>query len=181
MRGERLLFRNISLEVVPGSVCLVAGPNGSGKSSLLRILANLLRPAAGTVSGNDDLHHCGHLHALSAPLTLRANMAFWARLLDGSRIEEAAGALGLSHVLDVPTGALSAGQRQRAALARLHLAPRPLWLLDEPTAALDADGEALVAGHIEKHTARGGLAVVATHRMLNLSAPTSSLRLGEAE
>ena len=176
-RGERVLFQDLSFAVPAGHVALVTGPNGSGKSTLLRTLAGLLTPLSGRVSGPDGVHHVGHAHALSSGLTLRRNVQFWSGLFGGDA-EAAMDAVGLSHVLDLPVSALSAGQRQRAALGRLLLAPRPAWLLDEPTAALDEAGAITVARLLDRHAASGGLAVVATHRSVPTSAPMVSVRLG---
>ena len=175
-RGERLLFRDLSFAVASGQIALVRGPNGSGKSSLLRILAGLLQPLAGRCGGERELHYCGHAHALRAPLTLRENVRFWTGTMGGD-VREAMRAVGLERALDLPVGALSAGQKQRAALGRLLLCERPLWLLDEPTAALDESGAALVTRLLNDHAAKGGIAVVATHRPLAVSASTVSIDL----
>lgn len=175
-RGERVLFRDLSFSIAAGEVCVVRGANGSGKSSLLRILARLLPPATGRVDGPEALHHCGHAHGLAPGLTLRRNLSFWSGLLGGDPMA-AIEAVGLHRALDVPASALSAGQRQRAALARLLMSPRPLWLLDEPTAALDADGASLVVGLLNEHARAGGIAVVATHRTLDIGAPVQTVDL----
>ena len=177
LRGERLLFRDLSFSVGPGEACLVRGPNGSGKTSLLRILAGLLRPDAGRVGGVESVHYCGHSHALNPVLTLRRNMTFWSGLMGGD-VDACAEMVGLGRALDVPAAALSAGQRQRAALARLLLAPRRVWLLDEPTAALDQAGTSLVARMVEDHLATGAIVVAATHRALPLAAPIVAVDLG---
>jgi len=157
----------------------VTGPNGSGKSSLLRLLAGLLRPQAGRIqfqgSGEDEAptHYLGHADALKPALTLRETLRFSAALYGGdaadANLETAAEIVGLCHALDLPVGVCSAGQRRRAGLARLILSPRPLWLLDEPGAALDSGGEALLGSMLAGHLARGGLVIAATHHALPLT------------
>jgi heme exporter protein A len=186
-RGGRLVFTDLSFRAEAGKLLAVTGPNGSGKSSLLRILAGLLRPEAGTlrVEGMSEeepaTHYLGHADALKPALTLRETLRFWAALYSGGHAGEtpAAEAVGLAHALDLPADVLSAGQRRRAGLARLLIAPRPVWLLDEPTAALDRDGEALVGRLIEGHLAADGLAIAATHQALPV-APHAVLDLAQA-
>ena len=189
VRSARLVFSGISVRVPAGVLCAVTGPNGSGKSSLLRVLAGLLRPAAGTVTydgrGDDEpfVHYLGHADALKPTLTLREVLRFWAALFDAQGSEgkpdpaAVAESVGLAHALDFPTGVLSEGQRRRAGLARLLLAARPLWLLDEPAASLDRDGDALLGRLMADHLAGGGMIVAATHQQLPL-APGQVLELG---
>jgi heme exporter protein A len=189
VRAGRLVFSGLSFRSSAGVLCAVTGPNGSGKSSLLRILAGLLSPAAGTViydgRGEDEpfVHYVGHADALKPTLTLREMLRFWAALFGASASEAscdpaaAAEAAGLAHALDLPTGVLSEGQRRRAGLARLLLAARPLWLLDEPAASLDRDGDALLRRLMAEHLAGGGMIVAATHQPLPL-APHQVLELG---
>ncbi len=160
------------------------GPNGAGKSSLLRILAGLLRPQAGGLDfeGRGEspfAHYLGHADALKPALTLRETLRFWAALYAAAEqpaIAAAAEIVGLGHALDLPVGVLSAGQRRRAGLARLLVAPRPVWLLDEPAASLDSDGEALVGRLMRDHVAADGLIVAATHQPLP-AAPDAVLTL----
>ena len=161
----------------------VIGPNGSGKSSLLRVLAGLLRPESGTLQltgrATDEAvaHYLGHADALKSALTLRETLRFWAALYGGADgLTGAADAVGIAHAMDLPAGVLSTGQRRRAALARLLLAPRPLWLLDEPLSALDRDGEALLGALMRDHLGRGGMVVAATHQNLPI-VPDSVLDL----
>ena len=179
-RGDLPLAAGLSFTVAGGGALIVTGANGSGKSTLLRALAGLHRADAGTVTLSVDgdgvgiaehAHVLGHANAMKADLTVRENLAFWAGALDGSQdlIAEAAGALALGGLLDLPFGYLSAGQCRRVALARLWVAPRPLWLLDEPTAALDARSEGAVREMIEAHRAEGGMVVAATHVDLGLA------------
>ena len=187
-RGDLVLVEGLSFAVARGGALVVTGANGSGKSTLLRALAGLHPPDAGTVVLTLDgeaapvaqnAHHLGHANAMKADLTVAENLAFWTGALKGSGelIEEAAGSLALSGLMELPYGVLSAGQRRRVALARLWVAPRPLWLLDEPTAALDARSGAAVRDMVEAHRAEGGMVVAATHVDLGLDG-AASLRLG---
>lgn len=194
IRGERRLFRGLGFTVEPGQALVVEGPNGTGKSSLLRLLAGFLKPADGQVlwDGTDIVEEpgahrsrtawIGHLDALKPPLSATENLRFWRAALDGGQkqrasVRRAADRLGLDHVADLPARYLSAGQRRRLALARLVLMRRPLWLLDEPTTALDAEGAAVFRVLLENHLHHGGSAVIASH--LDLGLPNiSRLRLG---
>ena len=191
-RGGRRLFEGLSFEVDEGSALVVTGPNGAGKSSLLRALCGFLPLQAGgyALEGGDpertvgeQAHYLGHADALKGALTAGENLAFWAGALggDGSR-ETSHGALarvGLSHVIDFPARTLSAGQKRRVALARLLVARRPLWLLDEPTTALDAAAQAAFAAIMQDYLGDGGVVVAATHGPLGL-AGARELKLGAA-
>ena len=189
IRGERKVFSNLSFSVATGEALAVVGPNGSGKSSLLRLIAGLIATASGTITltGADDnltlaerAHLVGHRDAIKPSLTVLENAAFWSDFLggDGSRSDPAAAlaAVGLSHLGHLPTAFLSAGQRRRLAIARLVAVKRPLWLLDEPTTALDAAGQATIAALMTDHLRDGGLIVAATHQPLGIAA--RELRLG---
>jgi heme exporter protein A len=195
-RGGRRLFSELSFELASGEALIVTGSNGAGKSSLLRAIAGLLRPASGEVrfessageqSLGEQAHYLGHSDALKGALTAGENLEFWSAMLgaDGSASGQALSALaaldrlGLGHVVDFPVGFLSAGQRRRVALARLLVAYRPLWLLDEPTAALDAAAQTRLAEVMRAHLASGGLIVAATHAPLGIEG--RELRLGAAE
>jgi heme exporter protein A len=191
-RGERLLFEGLDFTLAGGEVLLLRGPNGSGKSSLLRLLAGLLPIASGHLSwrGQDvpalgaayrtELAFLGHLDALKPQLSLRENLRFWAELVAATRdLDEALLEVGLMRNADLPAQILSAGQRRRFGLARLLLRPAPIWLLDEPTTALDRDGQALVLGLIERHLAAGGIAVISSHDALSLG-NSITLALGGA-
>ncbi len=192
-RGGRRLFEQLSFETDAGSALLVTGPNGAGKSSLLRALCGFLPLQEGgfALEGGDpertvgeQAHYLGHVDALKGALTAGENLAFWAGALGGDSGREACrkalARVGLAHVMDFPSRALSAGQKRRVALARLLVAPRPLWLLDEPTTALDAAAQAAFAAIMQEYCAAGGIVVAATHAPLGLSG-ARELRLGVME
>lgn len=172
-RGARLLFENLSFTAKPGDYVEIRGANGVGKTSLLRALAGFLRPSAGCISFSNAeepslaLHYVGHLNALKGSASPRAHMRYWAGLFEGAaRAEEAATRLGVATLLDLPARVLSQGQQRRVALARLLLAPRAVWLLDEPAAALDSAGRSIVAELIDVHCAGGGVVFAAVHEPL---------------
>ena len=162
-RGERLLFRGLSLDIVGGQALHVTGSNGTGKSSLIRILAGLLRPYAGEVERQGSTGLLDQTMALDEHLPLGPALAFWAGL-DGAIADSVLIRLGLADLLDVPVRYLSTGQRKRAALARLLGQNAQVWLLDEPLNGLDRDAVALVEALIAEHIADGGLALVASHQ-----------------
>jgi heme exporter protein A len=181
-RGGRALFDGLGFTLEPGQAVILTGPNGAGKTSLLLILAGLLEPAAGEVvlegeggeaaEPSEDAHLVGHRDGLKSQLLVGENLAFWRALLGGPGLEpaEALAALGLGALHDVPAAYLSTGQRRRVALARLLVARRPLWLLDEPTAALDTASRARLAALMQSHLAEGGLIVAATHEPIGIAA-----------
>jgi len=191
-RGERLIFARLSLTLPPGGAVVLTGANGSGKSSLLRLLATLLTPATGRLLWDgapvrDDLpayrarlHYVGHLDAIKPALGVRETLDFWAMARGGGAtlVDRALAEFGLDPAADWPCRWLSAGQRRRLALARLVAIAAPLWLLDEPGAALDADGEACLQAAIVAHRRAGGRVVVATHQPMALSG-AGELRLGD--
>lgn len=194
-RGGQRIFSGLSLAVAAGEALVLTGSNGAGKTTLIRTLAGFLAPETGLVRlegiGDDtplaeQCHFIGHLNGLKASLTVAENLAFWAEYLDGQsgpdvpgRVAQGLEAFEIGHLAAVPAGYLSAGQKRRAALARLVVTKRPLWLLDEPTSSLDAASSVLVRDAIDAHVARGGLAVVATHLDLGIAA-ARELRLGSA-
>lgn len=184
-RGEDLIFMNVSFKLSSGQAMLLTGPNGSGKSTLLRVIAGLLRPEAGsmTIAGegletdvrpSEASHYLGHRNAMKQDLSVFENLNFWKKFLgdfDGGSsldIEEAAEAVGLASITHLPFGYLSAGQQRRFAMAKLLVAWRPIWILDEPTAALDASADLMFTGLVKAHLAKGGIAVAATHQPLGL-------------
>jgi heme exporter protein A len=173
-RGGRTLFQRLSFALAPGEALLVSGPNGAGKTSLLRQLEGLLPLAAGrlSVTGAEEdnpvaelCHAVGHLNATKTSLTVRENLAFWADFLgdgDGD-LADALTAFGLEPLADFPAGLLSAGQKRKLALSRLYAAPRPIWLLDEPSVSLDAHAVTRLDRAIRDHLKAGGIAIVSTH------------------
>ncbi len=176
-RGGRLVFRHVDLRVAPGDLLVLRGANGAGKSSLLRLIAGLLGRADGTlvwdgadvdadpVAHRARLHFVGHADALKPTLTLGEHLVFHAALRGAPSCDPAAAldAFGLAALARTPARFLSQGQRRRAALARVLVAPAPLWLLDEPTNGLDAAASEALAQTIARHRAGGGMVVAATH------------------
>ena len=190
-RAGRTIFAGISFALAEGDGLLLAGPNGSGKTTLLRVLAGFLSPSAGSVrleGGVADAeigeacHFIGHLPQTKAGLTVRENLMFEARFLGAGRaddVDRALERLGLGELGDIRAGYLSTGQRRRLALARLLVAERTIWLLDEPSVSLDKASTATLAALIREHQARGGIVIAATHIPLGLESATE-LRLGGA-
>jgi heme exporter protein A len=175
------VFADLDFEVASGEALAVTGHNGSGKTSLLRLVAGLLMPTEGTIAlegGEAELtlaeqaHYLGHRDALKPALSVEENLSFWRNFLGGETAEADASlkAVGIDHAAHLPAAYLSAGQRRRLSLARLLAVRRPVWLLDEPTAALDAAGQKLFSGLMREHLARGGLILAATHGPLGIEA-----------
>lgn len=188
-RSGRRIFSSLSFALGPGEALMVTGRNGAGKSTLLAVLAGRLKPEAGTLAVADVgeaslaecLHVVGHRDGLKSPLTAEENLVFARDLLGAPAASPRAALeeLGLGHALKLPVAYLSAGQRRRVALARLLVCRRPLWLLDEPTAALDVASQAVLAGMMARHRAEGGLVIAATHQALGLE-DARELRIAEA-
>ena len=176
LRQGRTLFRSLSFAVSAGERLRIAGANGSGKTSLLRILCGLLTPSAGEVRWRNtpidslkeeysrEIVYLGHAPAVKDDLTAAENLGIACRLAGFvAKTGDALARLGVPG--DVPVRKLSQGQRRRAALARLVVSERvPLWLLDEPYAALDKQAAAVVDGLITGHAARGGAVIFTTHQ-----------------
>jgi heme exporter protein A len=181
-RGEDLIFTDVSFDLVPTDSLTISGPNGVGKSTLLRALAGLLSFESGTFEISTDApepkpsyeycHYIGHKNAMKAELTVLENLSFWQNNMaqdqsDNSDFvlspEDAVELLGLSHALDLPFGFLSQGQRRRIALAKLFVSYRPVWLLDEPTAALDKASSDRFAQITNDYLEKGGIVIAATH------------------
>ena len=194
-RGGRIVLDGVSFRLDPGEALAVTGPNGVGKSTLLRALAGLVPLAAGRVAWVEPqagaareppplaerLHYLGHADGLKTALTARENLAFAAAVLGAplAAPAEALRRLGLGPVIDLPVAYLSAGQKRRTALARLLVAHRPLWVLDEPATALDRDARASLASVMADHLAAGGLVLAATHARLGLDG-ARELQIGAA-
>lgn len=191
MRGEHEIFTNLGFDAAPGEAVLVRGPNGVGKTSLLMCLAGFLPITSGTIAWqgrnpddrpNTDMHFIGHQSAIKPGLTTAENLDFWA-IINGANTTAVSTALneaGLEHAENLDAALLSAGQTRRLALARLSVSPRPVWLLDEPTAALDAQGDKWVTQLIDIHLDNGGIVIAATHLDLALKKPAriKTLTLG---
>jgi heme exporter protein A len=178
IRGSREVFSGLGFAVAGGEALVVTGRNGAGKSSLLRMIAGLVRVAAGRlalIGGADDLplaeqtHYLGHQDALKPSLTVEENLDFWARYLGtGEDVATALAAVGLDTVAKLPAGYLSAGQRRRLSIARLVAIKRPIWLLDEPASALDRAAQDRLTELMRGHLAGGGLIVAAAHGPIGL-------------
>ena len=187
-RGDKNLFDGLNFRVTAGQALAVEGANGAGKTSLLRMIAGFLAPVSGRIKvkiaerESDDAEErgrtvgwLGHQDGLKPQLSVCEQLNFFASLYghkaDGVVLEQ----VGLARQADLPCRYLSAGQRRRLALARLLVSQRPLWLLDEPFAALDAAGQALVGQLMARHCGQGGIIIAATHEPLGLG--NESLRL----
>lgn len=181
-RGSRPIIRDLCLSAGSGEAIILLGANGAGKTTLLRALAGFLPLSGGSIrfEGGDaektlaeQAHAIGHVNAVKAHLTVGENVLFWSRFLNGDdgaeqRTVAALEAFALSDLEDFPASYLSAGQKRRVGLARLLAAPRPIWLLDEPTVSLDAASSAQLARVVNAHTSGGGIVIAATHLPLGL-------------
>ena len=180
-RGARVLFRDLSFSLATGEALALTGANGAGKTSLLRTLAGFIRPDTGTIAFADaepaearanHIHWLGHLDGLKTGRRARDELTFQARWAgaDADGIAAAVDLLALAPLLDLEVRKLSAGQRRRLALARLIAAPRPLWLLDEPFAPLDARWRAALGLMMQAHLDKGGAILAAVHDPLPIPA-----------
>lgn len=184
-RGSRAVVREVSFRLPAGGVLTVTGENGSGKSTLLRALAGLLPLASGKLGMTGEsrgkqaadheirelCHYLGHLNAMKNALTVRENLSFW-RAFCGEPdliVEAALERVDLSHAIDLPFGYLSAGQKRRASIARLLVSHKPLWIVDEPTSALNSASSERFREIIAHHCASGGMVVAATHLPLGIA------------
>jgi heme exporter protein A len=186
VRGGRVVFAGLDFSLSSGGGLVLLGPNGSGKSSLLRVLAGLLRIAHGHLAWNGEplaedpeahaarTHYLGHHDAVKPVLSVAENLRFWAHLHDphadraSQAVEAALERFGLSHLASIPGKMLSAGQKRRTNLARLLAAPSPLWLLDEPTTALDRASIRTLEAVLAEHRAAGGMVVLSTHADIDM-------------
>jgi heme exporter protein A len=190
-RGGEPVFSGIGFALDQGQALVVTGPNGSGKSTLLRIIAGLLPVAEGRVllegggeafpSVASACHYLGHQNAMKPSLSVAENLRFWRDFNGGgdSSVDEALETVGLIGIGHLPFGYLSTGQRRRAAIAKLLVSQRPLWLLDEPTAGLDKASEERFGALMMKHCGDGGIIVAATHLPLGLEG-AKALVMGQA-
>jgi heme exporter protein A len=196
-RGGEAVFSGVGFSLGQGEALVVTGPNGSGKSTLLRVVAGLLPASEGTVrleEGGETFptvasacHYLGHQHAMKTALTVAENLAFWRDFFQGGAEDgsvgesvsaaEALEKVGLGAIGHLPFGYLSAGQKRRAAIARLLVAHRPLWLLDEPTAGLDKASDERFGRLMTAHLESGGIVVAATHQPLGIEGAVE-LRMG---
>ena len=186
-RGERILFRALGLRVSAGQIVWVRGANGQGKTSLLRLLAGLAQPEAGTIEHSvRERVYVGHANALKDDLTVAESLLFLSRLhgfdTAAVAIDAALHRFGLHSRRNAPVRTLSQGQRRRVALARLCTAPpTALWLLDEPFDALDAQGVEALNSLLAEHATRGGSVLLTSHVPLTLTSPAPiTLQLAEA-
>lgn len=180
-RGGRTIVKNIDFDLRAGEALVALGRNGSGKSTLLRAIAGFLPLSGGRLNHAGDeaeiplpelCHYVGHADGLKSALTAAENLAFWARMLAPSAAEKSPSSalqrVGLKRLADFPVAYLSAGQKRRVALARLFIAPRALWILDEPATALDIASQQVLAEAFAEHRASGGMIIAATHAPLGL-------------
>ena len=188
LRGERLVFGDLSFSANTGDAVMLRGRNGAGKSSLLRLMAGLMAPRRGTIRWQGDdiaddkighrarLHYLGHQDAIKPVLTVRDNLRLWAELRGISdidaEIDQALRALDIHHLGKTAGRYLSSGQKRRTALARILLGQSDLWLLDEPTVGLDRESCAELARLIAEFRAKGGIVIYSTHVDLDIAAPT---------
>jgi heme exporter protein A len=192
-RGPRTLVEGLSFAVAGGEALVLTGPNGAGKTTLLRAIAGLFSPSAGAIRLDggaadtgvpEQCHFIGHQNGLKSALTVTENLTFWAAYLGQSapeRVTAALERLDLAPLAAIPAGYLSAGQKRRLGLARLLVAERPVWLLDEPTVSLDAVSTGRLSAIVNAHVAGGGIAIAATHLPLGLeSARELALKPGLA-
>ena len=187
IRGGREVFAGVGFTISASEALLVTGPNGAGKSSLLRMIAGRVRVAAGQLSLTgaapdrplaEQVHYLGHQDALKPALTVMENLRFWTDYLGGGDPASALASVGLGGLAHLPAGYLSAGQRRRLSLARLVAVSRPIWLLDEATAALDSAAQQRLTELMRGHLAAGGLIVAATHGPIGLER-AKELQLGQ--
>ncbi len=187
-RGGETVFSGVSFALNAGQTLMVTGPNGAGKSTLLRVIAGLLPKTDGALrlEGSSDeslaaqCHYLGVQNAMKAALSVSENLDFWQRFCGAPKHSPyaALAAVGLPGIGDTPFGYLSTGQKRRAAIARLLVSKRRVWLLDEPTSGLDAKAEGVFARLLTAHLAEGGIAVAATHLALGVDG-AGELRMGE--
>ena len=165
LRGNRLVLRDFSLEAQSGEIVWVRGANGSGKSTLLRALAGLLPLAAGRSQITGSIALTDDNNALDSEQSVEDNLRFWMKMdgISPAAMEKALEALDLVPLAELPVRLLSAGQKRRVSLARMIASGAPIWLLDEPYNGLDQANVARLDGALHRHTASGGIALIASH------------------
>lgn len=175
-RGGLPVLSRLDYTLLPCQALVLRGANGAGKTTLLRTIAGLQPALSGQITGTEDsVAYAGHADGLKAMLTVAENLAFWAQVYGQRDITPALKVYGLEALKDRLAGTLSAGQKRRAGLARMVVAARPLWLLDEPTVSLDTDAVGMFASAVQTHLGQGGMAVIATHIELGIDAQTLDL------
>ena len=197
MRGERLLFEDVSFEVESNEMLLIKGRNGAGKTSLLRLICGLATPDAGEILWNGEsienirpaysrsLLYVGHDNGISLDLTVLENLEFHRALNDNPSkhpIPEILERLRIVRYLNVPCRFLSAGQKRRVALAQLAISESKLWLLDEPFSSLDDQASETVVELVEQHLNSDGLCLMTSHQMIDWrDLKTKQIQLGQSE
>ena len=189
VRGDRRVFVDLDFSVSSGEMLILKGHNGSGKSSLLRVMAGLITPRTGTLMLGDissdldpalhrtNIVYAGHQAGLKPLMTLRDNLLHYTQIirgtaLDDSEIERACDSLYLSHLVDEQLRYFSQGQIHRAALLKLMMSRRAIWLMDEPTVGLDADSRKALVNIMQQHLDNRGIIIAATHDPLNMEGKT---------
>jgi len=183
IRGERRVLSGLNFQISDGEILVLTGKNGTGKSTLLRLMSGLLRPHGGELSWdgesisedpsahNNRITYVGHAEAVKPAMSVLENVEFWRSVREqpGQSAMDALAAVGIEHLANIPARYLSAGQKRRVALTRALTSGAKLWLLDEPTTALDADASTSFGATIDAHRQAGGMAVISTHTDLGLS------------
>ena len=178
-RGGRRLIQGVNLHLRSGELAVLSGPNGSGKTSLLRTIAGLQLPAEGRIEmAEDTAIFAGHQDAIKAQLSVAENLTFWAAIHGqaATQVDKAVSAFNLGDLSTRLAANLSAGQKRRLGLARLIVARRDLWILDEPTVSLDKNSVAMFDAALSAHLAAGGAAIIATHIDLNHKATVVNMQ-----
>lgn len=173
-RGGRIVFADLDFTALSGRMLVLRGPNGAGKTSLLRLIAGLAEPVAGSITFEwallpadsqlgEHVHFIAHQDAIKLHLSVEENLKFWAGFLGGSNVTGAMQAMNLEELGGYQAQLLSAGQKRRLGLARLALVEKPVWLLDEPTVGLDTASQQLLAGMMMRHLESEGIIIASTH------------------